>query len=171
MFWLGDEGRGANTEGMGLMDYRMRGGCWRILAQSRTFWLGSHPLQGGTATSICIVCKRGFSSAIPGLCIWYQRAWEENTTIELVGTQLTRSPHLVPEHLKKALAFFPLMVVLALVSRKWRPYWRDLGQNEILSNCKAEAGWNDWNNTRPGQQDGDQGVIWSSHSPPRLPSL
>lgn len=41
MFWLGDKGRGTNTKGMGLMDYRIGGGYWRIWAQSRTFWLVS----------------------------------------------------------------------------------------------------------------------------------
>lgn len=173
MFWLGDKGRGTNTKGMGLMDYRIGGEYWRIWAQSRTFWLGS-PSSGTVCWDshqcLCSVQQRVLfchPRAVPLVPKGPRRKsyyWDGGNTAEQATTLGSRA-------LEEALTLFPLMVVLARVLRKWRPSWRDLGGNEILSNCKVKAGWKCWNNIRPGQQDVDQAVIWSSHSPPRLPSL
>lgn len=39
------------------------------------------------------VHQRALTSAISGLCIWHKRARKGNTAIELVETQLARTPH------------------------------------------------------------------------------
>lgn len=171
MFWLGDEGQGTNTEGMGLMDYRMGGRVLENLGSEQNIltWVtpssgwDSHQCLYSVQQRLLFCHPRAMHLVPKGLRRKYYY-WIGGNTADQVTTLGSRA-------LEEGSYFLSSDGCVALVLKKWCPYWRDLGQNEILSNCKAEAGWKCWNNIRPGQQDRDQGVIWSSHSPPRLPSL